>query len=79
MTDAGPARSPAQQGEDPYVTLLHDLRTPLAIVSGFAELLVKNESSLSPEQRRDYVNRISAAAQDMRTLLDDERKRRRGL
>jgi len=79
MTDAGTGGSPAKPAEDPYVVLLHDLRTPLAIVSGFAELLAKNESSLSTEQRRDYVTRIAAAAQDMRNLLDDERRRRRGV
>jgi K+-sensing histidine kinase KdpD len=78
MTDGSSASSPID-AKDPYVTLLHDLRTPLAIVSGFAELLAKNETSLSPEQRHDYVTRIAAAAQDMRNLLDAERKRRRGV
>jgi signal transduction histidine kinase len=65
--------------DDDFVTLLHDLRTPLAIVSGFAELLVNNESTLSPEQRRDYTARIAAAARELLGLLDDERARRRGL
>jgi signal transduction histidine kinase len=71
--------STERQPEDALVALLHDLRTPLAIVSGFAELLVKNDSALSPAQRRDYVERIAAAAREMIGLLDDERARRRRL
>ncbi|HEV3229612.1 MAG TPA: histidine kinase dimerization/phospho-acceptor domain-containing protein [Solirubrobacteraceae bacterium] len=71
--------SPNPRMDDDFVTLLHDLRTPLAIVSGFAELLVNNESTLSPEQRRDYTARIAAAARELLGLLDDERARRRGL
>jgi signal transduction histidine kinase len=76
MSDStAPERGP----EDALVALLHDLRTPLAIVSGFAELLVKNDSALSPAQRRDYVERIAAAAREMLGLLDNERAGRRGL
>jgi signal transduction histidine kinase len=71
--------APQQRTPDDFVTLLHDLRTPLAIVSGFAELLVNNEGTLSPEQRRDYTERIAVAARELLGLLDDERVRRRGL
>jgi K+-sensing histidine kinase KdpD len=76
MSQRPPSDQPAP---DVVVALLHDLRTPLAIVSGFAELLVKNEHTISTEQRRDYVERIAAAAEDMRELLDAERARRRSL
>jgi nitrogen-specific signal transduction histidine kinase len=68
-----------EPGQEAFIGLLHDLRTPLAIVSGFAELLARNDSSLSPAQRTDYVERIAAAASEMRDLLDAERSRRRCL
>jgi signal transduction histidine kinase len=48
--------------------LRHDLRTPLTIISGFAELLA-SEEALSDEQRREYARRIVSAAEDMRRIL----------
>ena len=50
--------------------LLHDLRSPLAIIDGFSALLERDDESLTPEQRRDFAARIRAAAADMRRLLD---------
>jgi signal transduction histidine kinase len=55
------------------VTLVHDLRTPLAIVIGFAELLDKRGEELTPTQRHEYIERVSAAAAEIRDLLDAER------
>ena len=53
---------------DPLRRLVHDLRSPLAIVDGFAGLLARPD--LPDEKRADYVERISAAAAEMRALLD---------
>ena len=50
--------------------LRHDLRTPLTVVIGFAELM-SAERPLSEEQRRDYAERVLKAAFEMRDLLDD--------
>jgi signal transduction histidine kinase len=63
--------------EDALVALVHDLRTPLAIVSGFAELLVNHHDSLPADRRVDYARRIGAAAQSMLERLDAERTRQR--
>ena len=49
--------------------LRHDLRTPLTIVIGFAEILAA-ESPLSDEQRRDLSERVLRAAFEMRALID---------
>ena len=49
--------------------LRHDLRTPLTIVSGFAEVLA-GERPLSEADRRDYANRIVSAAREIRELID---------
>ena len=54
-------------------TLVHDLRSPLAIVDGFATLLERDQAgttALTDDQRADYLARIRAAADDMRRLLD---------
>jgi signal transduction histidine kinase len=49
--------------------LRHDLRTPLTIVTGFAEILA-GDRPLSDEERRDYARRIVEAAEQIRELID---------
>lgn len=62
--------------EDRVVTLVHDLRTPLTVISGFAELLERGRETLSAQQRAEYVARIAAAAGEIREILDAERAQR---
>ena len=47
----------------------HDLRTPLATVSGFAKTLIRTESLEEPASR--YIGIIEAAAEQMVELLDE--------
>jgi signal transduction histidine kinase len=49
--------------------LRHDLRSPLTIVIGFAELMAADRP-ISDEQRRDYSERMLNAAVEMRELID---------
>jgi len=56
--------------EDELRTLVHDLRTPLTLVSGFSDLLVRRGDDLSAPERDEYVRRIADAAREMRELLD---------
>jgi signal transduction histidine kinase len=49
--------------------LRHDLRTPLTIVAGFAEVLAADRP-LSDADRRDYAARILTAAREIRELID---------
>ena len=55
---------------DELHTLVHDLRTPLTIVEGFSDLLVRRGAELPAPERDEYVQRIAAAAREMRELLD---------
>jgi K+-sensing histidine kinase KdpD len=65
--------------EDERLTkLVHDLRTPLTVVSGFAELLVRRGADLGPEQRDEYLSRIVDGTKEMRDILDQERAARKG-
>jgi signal transduction histidine kinase len=57
-------------------TLVHDLRTPLTIISGFLELMERQREKLTPEQRAEYEQRIRSAADDMVQILDQERAER---
>jgi signal transduction histidine kinase len=58
------------------VRLVHDLRTPLTVVSGFAELLVRKRDTLTDEQRDEYIGRIAEGARELRDILDAERAER---
>ena len=49
--------------------LRHDLRTPLTIVSGFAEVLA-GDREISVADRREYASRIQAAAVEIGELVD---------
>jgi len=62
--------------DERLVSLVHDLRTPLTIVQGFADLLSRRGATLTDEERNEYVARIAAAANDMKAILDDERSQR---
>lgn len=48
--------------------LRHGLRTPLAIVLGFAELLQADE--VDDATRRDYARRILEAGTELRDIID---------
>jgi len=56
--------------EDVLRGLVHDLRTPLTLVSGFSDLLVRRADDLPASERDEYVRRIADAAREMRELLD---------
>lgn len=66
----------ADAAEERLVRLVHDLRTPLTVISGFCELLERQHDKLSDEQRREYLQRVSAAAGELRLILDRERGER---
>ena len=55
--------------EDVLRGLVHDLRTPLTLVSGFSDLLVRRADDLPASERDEYVRRIAEAAREMRELL----------
>ena len=60
-----------QHGDDESRRRLrHDLRTPLTIVTGFAEVLA-GERAVSEADRRDYARRILDAGRELRTMLDE--------
>ena len=57
--------------EDPVARrLVHDLRSPVAVIDGFAQLLERGGDTLTREQRADYTRRIVEAADEIKSLLD---------
>ena len=49
----------------------HELKTPLTVVSGFAEMLGDPELSPTPEQSRNYTRMIYEQARRMQHLVED--------
>lgn len=58
---------------DRIARLVHDLRTPLTIVQGFAELLDRGGAALDEQRRAEYLARIVHASREMKEILDAER------
>lgn len=48
----------------------HDLRAPLRPLDGFSKALIEDYGTVLDERGRDYLNRISGAAQRMSQLID---------
>lgn len=65
-----------EAADERLVKLVHDLRTPLTIVSGFGDLLLRR-TDLTDEQRLEFTRRLAEAAVELRTILDSERADRR--
>jgi signal transduction histidine kinase len=56
--------------EDERRRIRHDLRSPLTIVAGFAEVLA-GDKPIADESRREYAERILTAAKELRRMLDE--------
>ena len=52
-------------------TASHELRTPVGVISGFAELLATHVDNLGSEKIRDYAVRIDATAQQLASLVEN--------
>ncbi len=49
----------------------HDLRAPLRSIDGFSHVLLEDYSEQLPDEGRDYLVRVRAAAHRMAVLIDD--------
>lgn len=75
--DEAPPRDALDIERERHIGLVHDLRTPLTLVRGFADLLVRRGDELPDAQREELLGRISDAAAEMGRLLDADRDSRR--
>lgn len=76
MSVTGRVPEPPQAADERLVRLVHDLRTPLTVVTGFCELLERQSDKLTEEQKQEYLHRVADAANELRQILDGERDER---
>jgi His Kinase A (phosphoacceptor) domain. len=76
MNGAGGVPEGSQAADERVVRLVHDLRTPLTVITGFCELLERQSDKLTEEQKHEYLHRVADAASELRQILDGERDER---
>ena len=54
-----------------FSIIAHDLKNPFNALFGFSELLEKNYTTYSDEERREYINVIYESSQSLSKLLDN--------
>jgi signal transduction histidine kinase len=74
---AAAVTQPSESRRDIFAVLVHELRSPLTVVQGFADTLAQRLDELEPNTIRDSVNAIGRAARQARTVIDalDEAER----
>lgn len=52
-------------------TVAHDLRSPLRLIDGFSQILIRKKKDRLDREGRDYLDRIRSSVQHMGQLIDD--------
>lgn len=62
----------ANASKDKFFSIIsHDLKSPLSTLLGFAQLLVHNFTTYSPEQIQEYIQRLYTSADRLYALLEN--------
>ncbi len=71
LEDARKALGDLNAEKDKLFSILsHDLRSPFSSILGFTDMLLKDESDITPEERREFLRYIKDAATDQLALVD---------
>jgi len=72
LEDANLALSRANQEISDLVAMLsHDLRTPLAVVNGYAEMALESWPTLGDAERLELVRRVERSGRQLQQMVDD--------
>lgn len=73
-TGGRPPKSPVQargvEREMLFPAIMHEIRTPLTIITGFAELMADGAAGALTERQRMYLDQIRDRAEDIGLLID---------
>ena len=56
---------------DLVANVSHDLRTPLSIISGYAETILIKDDKISPEERKKYLSTILSSTGRLQSLVEE--------
>ena len=72
LEEANVALSRANQEISDLVAMLsHDLRTPLAVVNGYAEMALDSWPQLRDEERLEFMKRVEHSGRQLQQMVDD--------
>jgi len=58
--------------KDDFVAMIaHDLRSPLSVITGFAQILLQRWEALSDVQKQDFLSKIIRNSEEVGALADD--------
>jgi signal transduction histidine kinase len=60
-----------QQRRDLVANVSHDLRTPLSIIRGYIETVLMKDESLTPEQRKQYLETTLKSTERLLSLVEE--------
>lgn len=72
LAEANRELAAANEGLEAFTqNVSHDLRAPLRVISGYAEMLRQETAGILDQRRRDYFDVILRNTEKMRVLIDD--------
>lgn len=65
-------RSKVNEQKDDYVAMMvHELRSPLSVIKGTADLLLKEKEALSDDQTNTLLSQVFDSAKDLLAIVND--------
>lgn len=60
-----------EQRDDYVAMMVHELRSPLSVIKGSADLVIKEEAALSADQKYTLLSQIFESASDLLAIVND--------
>ncbi len=60
-----------KQRDDYVAMMVHELRSPLSVIKGSADLVIREEKALSPDQKFTMLSQIKESASDLLAIVND--------
>jgi signal transduction histidine kinase len=61
----------SKQKDDYVAMMVHELRSPLSVIKGSADLVIREEKDLNPDQRYTLLSQIKTSATDLLDIVND--------
>ncbi len=71
VNNIGKIKKLDQQRRDLVANVSHDLRTPIAITRGYVETILLKDETLSPAERKKYLETILGSTEKLQKLIEE--------